>query len=479
MGYLLPPTPDTTEFECRKVYVPKIDSQEYLTALLGALDFFSKWVAWKEPHNPFDAKTAADVWKIANALTHAEWENGCDDMSECNVNVNVSVSNSCVYTGEGSYICYLDNGDIIINPPPVGTQPTQPVLPLPNDLTEPPEFTPGEGDPPDGWESWEAFDSDACQAANAMVEWVYRFFERAENFFGQDVFTMAAFAVVVVNVVSFGLAALFTRALQFKIVEVVGRLAFLEPLGDFFGMLAEWVDDNRQELVCELYQSRADAADWENALIARLVTASAGSLESETSDNLFLELLSYLLPAYMGLNQLYGAITFDVETPIDCSVCNCTNGYSLVDITSSVTATWDNQGHPGESGSTTSGSTITLSGVTSTNTYGGGDHIVDFTLSGITFPTPYNFKTLVIDFLSATNVDGVQFNAVDKNSPPPFTMALGVNLAETNAIIAAGLADSGLVDSSFGNSSLQIYLENFAGGVSVDAVIKVYAVTTC
>lgn len=479
MGYLLPPTPDTTEFECRKVYVPKIDSQEYLTALLGTLDFLSKWVAWKEPHNPFDAKTAADVWKIANALTHAEWENGCDDMSECNVNVNVSVSNSCVYTGEGSYICYLDNGDIIINPPPVGTQPTQPVLPLPNDLTEPPEFTPGEGDPPDGWESWEAFDSDACQAANALVEWVYRFFERAGNFFGQDVFTMAAFAVVVVNVVSFGLAALFTRALQFKIVEVVGRLAFLEPLGDFFDMLAEWVDDNRQELVCELYQSRADAADWENVLIARLVTASAGSLESETSDNLFLELLSYLLPAYMGLNQLYGAITFDVETPIDCSTCNCIDGYSLVDITDTITATWDNQGRPGEVGAVTNGSTITLGGITSTNTYGSGDHIIDFTLSGYTLPTPYNYKAMVVDVLTSSNIDGLQFGASDINLAPPYKVLLCTDASERALILSAGLADYGLGDSDYENAPLQIYLETNLANVNVECVIKVYGVTTC
>lgn len=86
-GYILPDNHEPDGYYCLTVHIPR--DVAYLRAFFGALDFMGKWLAWDDGGDG-RAKEAADVWKVANELTHQLWalcpkgnEGGmcCDDGS--------------------------------------------------------------------------------------------------------------------------------------------------------------------------------------------------------------------------------------------------------------------------------------------------------------------------------------------------------------------------------------------------------------
>lgn len=320
------------------VYMP--DDAEFIANFVGAYTFFTKWVAYERDDGKTGKKAADMMWAAYEKTMESFYDSGCGDnmtfdceeMKDClieiakAVSVNVTVNNSCSSGGAGSTTMYCvdDDGTVTINPPPVTDYPIEPEVPAPDGWEETDTGQePGVGDPPVGWETWEAYDADACKAANATVEYSYQLARRLEDFFTQDAYTMAAIVVVLANVIlSQGLTVLFDRALIIKIAEVNGRLWFLEPIGQLYEALADGIAANRQDLVCELYKKRTNAADWQNLLIARYLDMSADSLEDENNYSLWQEVLKWGLPNNVAVNFLLGVTAPQNEdNSVSCAEC--------------------------------------------------------------------------------------------------------------------------------------------------------------
>lgn len=318
------------------VYLP--DDPDMLAAFVGAYQFFTKWVAW-ERDDSHNAVKVASIWRAAYELTMIDfWDKsgcGCSE-DEMDINVNVKVENSCNYTANNAFYCVLDNGDVIVNPPATQNDYYTPPDVLPPGVDSPPIVGDEDADPPPtwgddiAWEDWASYNLDACRVANQMVEWQYQFWRKWADFFQQDVFTLAAAVVVVVNLVSYGLAALFDRRLQYKIVEIVGKLAFLDIIGDYAAGARDEIAENRQELVCELYQQRRNVSSWSNVLVNRILALSTSGLETQAELSTIQELLSYALPPSLGLWMLKGAVSYTNDNAVSCQDCGGGSGAWVV-----------------------------------------------------------------------------------------------------------------------------------------------------
>lgn len=330
MPYLIPEfakSPDRVSPPIRGFCVFLPDDPDCLADFVGALTFFTKWVAW-ERDNDKNGRYMASLWLAAFEQTMLNFytSEGCGDMAEpCTVVVNNYVNCGCGASSTDTMYCVNDDGTITINPPAIPDQPVPPEIPLPDDMTEPPDpFEPGTGEPPAGWGDWGEYDEDACRAANSMVSYAHEFFYQGGTFLTEDLFTMAAALVVIVNVLTHpaGFLVLFDRGLILKIVEIVGRLSIVEPAGEAFLAISEWIEENRQELVCDLYTARGDAASWENTLIANIFQFAETIFYTEGGKGFLADMLSFMLPGGLALNLLYKNINYDGDVSINCGQCD-------------------------------------------------------------------------------------------------------------------------------------------------------------
>lgn len=334
MPYLNPslvPGADTATFRSICVFVP--DKPEYTAALLGSLSYLATWAAWERDAEQ-TAKKSALLWRLANNLTLASWNEECDCMSfdcesmkEClievakSISINVTVNNTCGGGGGGaSLYCVNDNGDVIVNPPPVTDDPVTPVYPLPDGLDQPPLLDPGD-DPPDGWDTWDDYDQDACDAANALVDWAANSLQRIYEMVNEDIYGLTAIFALLVNLYSFGWGKVLSSAMLLKLGELIRNIwDNTEWLSDVTTTARDYVVENRQELVCELYANRYEAGEWENRLVDIIFTASSGGIASINERPLWLDVLKYLLPGYTSLQVLYGSLTYQNDANfVDCA----------------------------------------------------------------------------------------------------------------------------------------------------------------
>jgi hypothetical protein len=339
MGYPNPqliPLPSEVTFRGICVYVP--DKPEYLRALLGSLAGLAQWVNWERDENQ-SASKSANLWKLANDRTLETWSYDCsggcmsfdcEEMKDClieiakeiSVNVTVNVDNSCG-GGTSTVYCVNDDGDIIINPPPVTDTPIEPVLPLPPDMTEPPVVDLDDPEPPDGFETWEAYNAKACETANAIYDWYAKVLDKLIELLTEEIYQITAVFVIFFNLYTGGWGVVFSRAMLLKLAELFSRLAINTDIFVAALLLARQdLIENKSEIICELYTNRENVGDWENMIVTRLFNLSSGGMDATTDKPLYLDLLRYLLSAYSSLNMLYGAITYSgTPDPYDCSQC--------------------------------------------------------------------------------------------------------------------------------------------------------------
>ena len=245
------------------------------------------------------------VYEIAEAIRYL-----ADSLEPCSNVQTVDVT--CGSGGGDGLYCVDDDGNVTINPPPIGDSPTEPGIDIPDGVTIPDDITPNEGDPPDGFVSWQAWDTEACEAANAIVEWGRQICIKLSNFFGGELQTLALVIVAVVALLDGGWALLFSRAAIIKMGEILWKLQDSIDVSDYFQDKADWIADNRQELVCMLYNKRESAARWENDYLAMILGASAGSMASAAEQSLAEELLGFMVAPLLAAQQLYGGLTYDV-----------------------------------------------------------------------------------------------------------------------------------------------------------------------
>jgi len=329
------------------VYLP--DDPQFIANFVGAYTFFTKWLAYERDDDKTGKKAADMMWAAYEKTMESFYGSGCGDemafdcetMKDCLIEVaeaiklNVTVNNYVSGGDDSTLYCVDDGGNVTINPPPIGNLPVQPTIPPPVDDITPIDDgrPPDEGEPPVGWDTWAEYDSDACQAANATVEYGYQWAIRLSDFLTEDIYTMASILVVIVNILTLGWGVLFERALLVKIAELVAKMQLWgQPIGFAFQELADYIDDNRQEMVCELYQQRTSASNWSNLLIARLLGASAGVFEDISARGTWQEILGYIFPENLAANVLYKAFTWKGVTTnfIDCSSCVQNDGVWVI-----------------------------------------------------------------------------------------------------------------------------------------------------
>lgn len=120
MPYSLPITGLTGNEDIKSVCVHFPDVPEFRSALLGALLFFTKWVAWERD----EAKTgriAAELWSTAHDMTVAGWldtcSGDCADMCNCDEiriiiaeEIEKMTINNCVTVNCGNGCCGGEGG---------------------------------------------------------------------------------------------------------------------------------------------------------------------------------------------------------------------------------------------------------------------------------------------------------------------------------------------------------------------------------
>lgn len=134
MPYLLPSNLTGNE-EISSVCVHYPDKPEFKSALLGALTFFTKWVAW-ERTDDYRAMDAAMLWYKAHELTIADWEKECGDCGDCmtedeirdliNQELENMTINNCITVNCGCGTCGTGAPSGIDSVPPVDYVPPEP-----------------------------------------------------------------------------------------------------------------------------------------------------------------------------------------------------------------------------------------------------------------------------------------------------------------------------------------------------------------
>ena len=239
---------------------------------------------------------------------------------ECQVNNSQVVDVRC---GSGSFITYDSPGSPpTITPPPLGDAP-----PEITDIPYPPGWdtepgTPGEGTPPDGT-TWEEYDTSACAAANAVVEYGYQVCRALADLLGQDSLILAVLVVGFVAVIQGGLGLLFSSAFVLKIADVLWRMYKSWERGasqDFFNDLADDINTNRQDYVCAIYQNRAGGVSGLNEFLALIFNAAANAAEGQADQSVWQDALQWLFPPYL----FFAALNAGVDAPanaVSCDAC--------------------------------------------------------------------------------------------------------------------------------------------------------------
>lgn len=329
--------PDTNAATYRGICVLVPDLPEYRAALLGSLAYLEQWTAW-ERDDEHNALKSASLWRVANATTRLNWELGCEGdemafdcelMKDClieiakAISVNVTVNNSCGASGSDTFYCVSDDGTTIINPPPIGDAPPPPPT-LPPGMEPVPIVEPGVGEPPTGWETWGEFDASACNAANAYVDYVIRSLRWIASFIESDLIQIATLVVSLFALLGGGLAGLFSRSTLVLMAELIYEILALEWLTDEIDDLAQWVEDNRQELVCSIYRKRGNVDEAVTDFIADFYREAAGIVSDIEESGGWLSYWYQLANLFFGGDLLH--YFMNVESPsnpsfVDCSLC--------------------------------------------------------------------------------------------------------------------------------------------------------------
>ena len=180
-----------------------------------------------------------------------------------------------------------------------------------------------------------AYNDHRCLAANAIVDGLV---------YGLGSWSLLTLGALTVGAIAVGLAAIF-------LTPPVAAFLALAAEGIAFGVLAtiaNAIDNDRETLVCLLYNSETATAAYDNlnGYVDDLVV-DLGFVEIEVS--LLVALVMQFAPIDT-MNALYGAVGLPtVESPIDCAACGnqCTpvivfgTGDALaLGVTSTITSVW-------------------------------------------------------------------------------------------------------------------------------------------
>lgn len=287
--------------------------------------------------------TALD--NIATALGNLQMTTTVNNNCAPDVNVSCDGSSFITIPGPGQ--------PPIINPGPLPDAPIDPSDPV----TWPPDWPttpldPEADDPPFDFTDWGSYDVAACEAANAAVEFAYQMARAIKDFFEQDVILLAWLVVAINAVLTVGIAALFSTAFVVKLAELAWRLATnfeIEVTIQVLQDIQDWISDNRQDLVCDLYGARAGGVSGVNSMLARVLNFAAGIEYAQAEFSTLQEIVTMLFPPGLFFAALAGGADFENQNAVPCDSCGDEftqpgTGYAFVPMPYSVSA-WAKDAH--------------------------------------------------------------------------------------------------------------------------------------
>lgn len=249
--YKLPDVIEPPGYKCVILRIP--DREEYIDAFYDAYDSLCRWLSW-EQRGDTSARDAGRLFRNYQPLwVDCEIPENIDEDGNMTIQVNVTTNCNC----GGCGCC----NDYPVPNLPTGTDPTT----VPLDPTDPLGSTPTWDDeaqiPPPGYEDYQSWLDDRCRAANWTVD---SFLEVVRNADIAERKLSAGGAIM--EVVALIIAALpgpigdwagtvviikWVTAVSAAILDAAG---YLEEANDYLQLAADKVEENKQELICGLYQ---------------------------------------------------------------------------------------------------------------------------------------------------------------------------------------------------------------------------------
>lgn len=276
-----------------------------------------------------------------------------------NLQMTTTVNNTCapdvnVSCNGGSFITIPGPGQPpIINPGPLPDTPINPddPLPWPPDWPTTP-LDPDVDNPPFDFTDWGSYDVAACEAANGVVELAYQMIRAIKDFFQEDLILLAWLIVAINAVISSGIALLFSTAFVIKLAEIAYKLATnleVEVTIQFLQDIENWISENRQDLVCDLYEARAGGNSGVNTMLARVLDFAAGLEYAQAEFSTVQELITMIFPPGLFFAALAGGADFENQNAVPCDSCGDEftqpgTGYAFVPMPYSV-STWVKDAH--------------------------------------------------------------------------------------------------------------------------------------
>lgn len=218
-------------------------------------------------------------------------------------------------TGEPDVYCYQSSNFGIQNLITIDTGAQVPLY-----GTQPPAILPESGYPV-GYETLEDYDADKCAKVNKFVDdWETTFRNLGTYAWYQSLAGLAVLAACFVGVIVVPYAAIPT---------ILFILLATEGLSAGFIALANYISDNREDLVCTLYATPG----VEGAIIAlsAFLTIAIAFISPVGAVAIALKQIALAVVSTDSLNYLYSTVAMDVYPDADCGDCEgpCTSGVEI------------------------------------------------------------------------------------------------------------------------------------------------------
>ena len=240
------------ETACLKVYYP--DKPSFFRALMGQVAELESRYIWDVDGDILAANRLQTVWITHGEMTRAGQKQGCIEQSQ------LDELNDYIEELENMNITVQSNGccpdvDVDLELPDGTPLPTVNIPINPDDIfgEQPNQWDDSGQVPPDGWPDYQAWDDARCALANYTVDaWV----EYAEKLDTAE--NNASVILDIVSVLLLIVPVPFLKTKGFLTVAkwVAKLLAFLnltEEYLDYVQIMADFIDENREDLVCFMY----------------------------------------------------------------------------------------------------------------------------------------------------------------------------------------------------------------------------------
>lgn len=319
-GYLIPDNVQPEGFRCFFVYIPDDDMYQY--AFFGAYEFFGAWLAW-ERDEAKRGQLAAAAWKQAIEMTRDamgcesyDYTNAFELIAEAIGRISISQTVNCG-GGSDSLVCYGTDGQPTVNLTPY--TPDDNVLPPTGDDWPMDTET---DEPPVGFDTWEDYDSHACEAANAYYELlvvVLTVLGQVVAIAGDLVEWLLSFAQKMAE--KYELEAGWMQRIINALITVD------EVMDDDIDVIVSAVYDaivnHQQAIVCMMYTNRHDIPAFQTEFRSQVTSFISDFMTLQQGDMWVIgNFLDSLAPNSSTLEWLLNPLKFVLTVePIDCSAC--------------------------------------------------------------------------------------------------------------------------------------------------------------